>query len=337
MARNLAKPSKMATIPGVGYDNGNGFSKIFIPGRDPIVFQSTASPQEFMRDSVLGSIDRQPLIVDGEPWYAGIGADETDRPQAVHEGSALSMEHRALFLEALDRIDADIAALAMGVPTAQFADKDLIARIEAQYSGTHLVRGREITVGKVGVFDQPIGTARAYVEEQHGKIGDQLMLLVDFGFGTTNVVMAALSTEAGGITINVDRRTAQSFWIGVSQVCEVIQSAVRADAGHKIPVASISGYLRDGRMSIRRGRHDIDLSPFVAEAVAHQASLIESQIKTQFRGVLPDADLILATGGGARLFAKALEAMSDVPVEVMPDSQISNAKGYALLARDYVS
>lgn len=338
-ARTKTAQSAIKRVDYVGFDKGNGAVKLYIPCQNRAeIFQSVASPVDSVYASAMPTASAAPLIVDGRPWYAGIDPGDTTHPMPLHAGRDLTEEHMALFFEGLDRVGADeIGCIIMGVPVDQALDEVAVQRLIKRFQGKHIVRGREVNVKKVGAYAEPLGTAWAYVSGEPNIGNGSTVLLVDFGYGTTDIIVMKVDSGANGISIKIDESTAKNVWQGASQCCEAIEAAIKADIKVRVPANEVSKLLREkglGAMkaTINRVGHEIEMGKYIEPALKAQADDLKSFIMTKMRATIEDVDIILATGGFAQPMANIMEENSPRPIRVMKDPQTANARGFAMMA-----
>ena len=311
----------------VGLDIGNGHVKLVSNITSaPIVFQSLAAPVEHTASGLTGEPIGDHVMIEGQAWKTAFPAHQSTYSHATHKGAALSNAHYALFLEALSRFNSDIDIAAVGLTSDQIGDKQTRIALRERFSGLHVVRGREIFVDKVGVFEQPIGTARQYIHENRHAIGNQTFLIVDIGYGTTDINRVRVSIDEDGVPV-ASTDFSMSEWLAVSQACEQAAHSLN----ETVTPTMISLALRqDGK--VKKGQCAIEVRSHVEEATKLIGERLAASIKAKLRK-MDDIDLVILTGGGASLFLNSLDLAR--PTEVMPNSSLANAHGYVLLAKDH--
>jgi len=316
----------------VGLDIGNGWVKLVSNVGDPIVFQSLAAPVSAMGDGFMGTSARSPIVIDGEAWDAGFFPNETDHVTVMGKGAAFHQAHHALFLEAIHRLGVDqIDFLAVGLPSDQIGDQDNRKKLQAKFSGVHQARGKEIYVDQVGVYEQPRGTARAFLDDNAGRFGNQTFLVVDPGYGSTDVTRVRVAV---GHDKSVRVRSDMSFsvWQAVSKVCDIAAETIQATDHMMTPSEISQAMFGDGRVVL--AGEPFDVRPYVAGAANGVGNRLIAAIKSRlvsFDGV----DIILLTGGGAKIFEPQFAEAFGRRVKVMKDSATANARGFLLLAQGH--
>lgn len=317
----------------VGLDIGNGWTKLVSNVGKSIVFQSLAAPVAAMGEGFMGTSARSPLVVNGTAWDAGYLPNETSHATVMGKGAAFHDAHHALFLEALYQLNQDrIDYLAVGLPSDQIGDPENSKKLKAKYAGNHDgVRGKSVYVDKVGVYEQPRGTARAFLEDHAGRFGNQTFLVVDPGYGSTDITRVRVAV---GHDKSVRVRSDLSFscWDAVSKVCVSAAETIQATQHTMTPTEISQALMGDGQVML--AGETFDVRPYVdgaSNAVAQRliASIREKIVS--FDGI----DVIVLTGGGASVFRRHFEAAFDTKVDVMSDSGLANARGFLLLAEGH--
>lgn len=313
-----------------GIDIGNGFVNIVSSVSQPITFQSTAAPLATLGDSLQGDA-KQPVMVDSVPWVVGLPPRLIKHAQAIHKGGHFSDEHYALFLEAISRIGVDIDVLVVGMTVDQASDRANVAKLKEKLKGAHPVGGGEIFIDRVGVYPQPRGTARLFLEGLLENFADQTFLVIDIGEGTTDVNrLDAAIDDDGEIQVVADRESAMAEWIGVSKISEKVASALDG----KVSPADVSRALWKEQSVISAGGQEFDLAGMVEEAAKQTSAALATAIHSKVKS-LDAVDVVLLTGGGAHVLGHHIAGRLGVNnAKIMPDAAMANARGFYLLAQD---
>lgn len=317
-----------------GFDAGHGTCKaVYSDGRPTVLFPSTASPATEVSVDFQGHRDQAPLGIEGREWYAGFPANAVGADQPIFKGAALSDAHHALFLEFLDRTGEDIDALAVGVPADQIIDKELRDGLKERMARTHDVRGRKITVGRVGVYDQPRGSAWVYVESLKHKF-DHTALIIDTGQGTTDVTLVRISVgEDGRPHAGIDQKSTHSLWLACRDVFERTAAMVKERDGCSVRPSTInSAFRRKDRAIGCRGK-SLDITPYVEEAADVVTAELAERIRSHFR-TLDGIDVLVLTGGGVHVCgAGYMAAFPEKTIQRLDKPEIANPLGFLGLAK----
>lgn len=208
--------------------------------------------------------------------------------------------------------------LALGLPVhnmRKYADE-----LKQRYAGTHDFGHGPVVVEKVQVMPQPLGSlVFASGRRRDEFTRDSAHLIIDVGYFTTDWVYA------NGFTM--DEKRSGGIPGGASHIYECIAEAISADFGEVVTdYDRIDKALREKKRFFFYGEH-IDLAPYLEKAVP----LINATIKSiaKMVGRLSDVRSIILSGGGAALYAAALQAaFPRVRVEVLDAPCMTNAKGF---------
>ena len=299
-------------------DIGYGSVKAMLQGKPPIHFASGAAPADKMPTLMNGTRDK-PLKVGGADWYAGFEQDMTTHRRHSAGRFALSPDYHALFLETLHRLGkSSIDVLVLGLPSREF-ESDVKDALKKACAGDHDVRGRKVTVSKVLVADQPLGTAALYFDANQKRLERARLLTVDIGYGTTDQAVVVRGA--------VDRSLSMSLESAMGTVCAMAAREL-SNASRRVTAALIDEHLRAGeKVMIIRG-DDID----IAKAIAPHAEIVAGSIVQGVLGGLgtfSDLTEMVVTGGGALALGGHIKKLTNgLPVTVMRDAVTANLRGF---------
>lgn len=347
---NAANPLTVLAVD-VGYGNlkavwgGNGQDEAW----REIAFRSV-SPLINKEVSITGhgSADRVTIRV-GEANYAvGPHADRLVGGQlSLHPNYIERPEYEALiggawhyYLRDSGQAEAMIDLLVLGLPVSNFAQKshqlrDLGSRLRQVPLPEHLLpistmQSRMINVRprQVLVLPQPLGTLNlAAADPANDAILDEgcLTLVIDPGYSTFDWLVS------DGTAPRMD--ISGAFAGGVSRLLRAVSRKVSQDHGIDAPeLPRIESALQEGVLNT--GVRKIEMAPYAALMEQEAASVISSFLQRFVPGEL-GIQRIFLTGGGAKFYLRALqERLPEYHISVLPDSLMSNARGYYLAGRD---
>ncbi|MBT3313326.1 MAG: ParM/StbA family protein [Anaerolineae bacterium] len=250
-------------------------------------------------------------------------------------------EMRALFyatLAALLETNKDnTVSIIVGLPVELMLNKKeaqkVLRKLRSWMSGPHEFqtngKSYRVTVQDVNIFGQPTGGYFSWLLNDEGKAirpASDLRALVtvcDIGFNTLDVFSVQsgqiIGKHTGGNTAGI-RRAAEQLIRDIKEKYGVTLSRHQADE-----------YLRAKKPIFSCAQGDMDISPFVDQALSVASASIGDFLETllgngqQFR-------YMLFTGGGSALIKK--ELLQRYPLaQVLPDPVFANALGLARYAR----
>ncbi len=230
-----------------------------------------------------------------------------------------------------------VLRIVTGVPSSLAKNSKITDLIKEKLIGKHEIKAVtfedvmpiEFEVAEVIVVPQPLGTMYDYVyddeaEELSEKLLDQRAIVVDIGWGTTDIA----------ILENARVRSTFSFDIGTSDYI----SALQEDVNNNVPEANIFS-LSPHELDFKLIESDVvetpfgrfDLSKFVSEHKKEQSKRVYQEIMglgLEFNKFYK----IILTGGGALLYEEYLKEYFDDPrILIKENAVMSNCKGFWLL------
>lgn len=324
----------------MGLDIGYSSVKLSFakPGgqRHELILPVGAAPIERSGTDYLGGDSGIRVMVDGEPYLAGIPPHMVaDWSRSLDRAYTESRQYRALYHAALACTGASrIECVATGLPVSQYFNKALREQIARQLMGHHRIGpDRVVKVCDARVYPQPAGMYISYLSRTPGAteaMSERTALVIDPGFFSVDSVVirhnrpypqaAATSTEA------------------MSRVLEMADEAMTrtfddVTAMPGLYKASLEERLREGRTSIFCGGREVDALPYLERASEMACDRALPEIASSLRGLAFNIDVVLVAGGGAGLYAPAIRrAFRRQRVAVMENASMANADGFLVLA-----
>ena len=303
-----------------------------LPSLAPTVSATTVS-------TINGSLSKRSTIkVDIDGYSFEVGPDVHLAMGGVNSGRSLSDDfpttrnykallYGALYYAGIDNVD----ILTLGLPVhtmSQYADL-----LKGMFTEPVVINGRKITVGRVIVIPQPVGSLAKFGADHMEDMKDrQTRLVVDIGYVTTDWVVAS------GFDM-IDGRSGGRVG-GVSHILKQVseQIAAKYNPGTKFDrIERIDEALVSGR-SLKFFKHDISKKE-LEELLLSARPLIEEtvkEIKTRV-GEVDDLNSILLAGGGADFFEPIIRStfpMNDV--YVMDNPTFTNAVGFLIVGETMI-
>lgn len=271
------------------------------------------------------------VMVNDEEWVAGVSpGDIPGFTRTMDKDYPKSPEYLALFRAALSRVGAPVVdQLVIGLPVFQFKDDSQRLDLQKRLEGRHYIRpDLVVDVRSVRVIAQPAGAIGHHMSVQPAlppeeRIGpDDVVLIVDPGHFSIDWVVfrRGFDTNAAGSTSTAGESIVQAAAAALSQ-----------EYGVEVKVPRLERAILSGQSVVSASKVEI---PF-GKALEEQASqIVEANLKV-IRGSVrrvsesEGVDVVLLTGGSAKLFAPALAAkFPESRVIVTPDNVMANARGF---------
>lgn len=306
-------------------------------------YADEASPRQFIspaQAAPLGSLNGNAVLkegehyvtLDGEPWAAFLSAGRAGVMRELHADYPASKSYRALFNASISDACRDgrteIDHLITGLPVSQMRNSQLVERLTAQLTGVHQVAPqREITVQKVTVLPQPVGTLNYIYStyESPDDLDEGVILVLDPGFFSVDWVVF----RRGDIV----RDSSDSSMEAMSALLEAINLLIAQEFGGPGPGRDkIEIALQRGKPYIQLYGSKVDLQPFVDQAVMTVVPKALSNMKQQMRFLDGEAiDFVLIGGGGGTCYSAAAKEIFPLSkILAASEPVISNAFGYWL-------
>lgn len=303
----------------------NGGFPSLAPTATEVTLQNTDS--QFQKPNTVR------VEIDGINYEVGPGADlamsASNSGRSLSDEFPLTNNYKALLMGALyyagiSRVD----YLTLGLPVhtmSKYADE--LKKIKFD---DYLVNGQKISVGKIIVIPQPVGSLAMFAASNNQIINNgATRLILDPGYVTTDWVVAQgyqmVNSRSGG------------RMGGVSNVYKNIASLIAKQFGQeqfgkieRIDQAFVSG--KDFRYYGKIvDKEMLDKYLALSRTVIEE---IVSDIKARV-GDTEDIDAILIAGGGASFFAPVVKKLFPYnEVQVLEDPSFTNVNGFLLVAEN---
>ena len=314
----------------IGMDIGYSNLKIAYgdKGGNPVLVNrpAGAAPSDHIGQRIMGDDDAVRVLVDGREFAAAISHDRIENwARELHKDYTATDSYRALFysgllLSGLSEIDKVVT----GLPTSQYFDANLRARLVETMKGEHQVTPRrKIVVKDVKIVPQPLG---GFVDYLHGlgdpsQIEDASVLVVDPGFFSVDWVLL--------VNGEFKRASSGTSLDAASVILDEAAALISRDHGGSPGRGKLENAIRSGRNTVSVFGARIDIAPYLADASSRVGHIVGSQLQESLRKEDSDIDTIVLVGGGAPFYEAAIKAaFQQVPVSVAPDSVFANARGF---------
>ncbi|MDF3882669.1 MAG: PRTRC system protein D [Pseudomonadales bacterium] len=319
---------KVSTVAiDVGYGNtksafplGSDVATSMFPSLAPLAATSSLTPHS---GSILRARNVVNVVVDGARYEVGpevsISAPYGNTGRSLSEDFVTTPNYAALLGGSLHYSNAtEIDRLVLGLPvhnTQKYA-----GYLKDRFSGELDFGWGPIRVHNVLPLPQPIGTLVTFIQQCAKQYDpDNAYLVIDVGYFTTDWVVARGytmdDTRSGGVPGGASRI--------YQQVARLISQAEGAAVDS---IERIDKAIREAKPMLFY-RKDLDLRPFVEEAIAvAQQSVLEVQTRV---GRTEDIRAIILTGGGASLYAPTIQAaFPHNDIHVMDAPCFANVRGF---------
>ena len=332
----------------LGIDIGFGFTKA-TNGKDSLIFKSLlgdAADIQFWADFGEGApTDHIHVTIDENSYFIGDLAEQ--QSSVLHftldQERLLSDYVKVLTLTATGMLLPNGASsnvsvdLVSGLPIGYF--KENHKRFEDLLVGHHTViyhspdgrqTNKEITVNKVQMLPQPMGSILNLVMDDSGKIAKtdlakQKIGVVDIGFRTTDfAIMDRLRyLNRGSKTIDT----------GISKGFSVIANKLREKSSVNVELYRLYRAAETGSITMRG--HGFSFPKIRDQVYSQLATSIADEIDRQWANDW-DIESIFLSGGGSRELADFLKPLitgNVIPIDPGQDSRLNNVKGYLKYGR----
>lgn len=332
----------------LGIDIGFGFTKA-TNGKDTLIFKSLfgeAAELQFWADfGAEGSTDHIHVTIDGESYFVGDLAEQQssvlhytlDQEKLITEYvKILSLTVAGMFIPENESINAPINVVS-GLPIGSF--KENHERFNELLTGRHTVTyhshdGREstkkITINKVRMLPQPMGSLLNLMMDENGKILDkelagQKVGLVDIGFRTTDFAILD--------RMRYINRGSKTIDTGISKGFSVIANKLQEKCNVNVELYRLYQAAETG--SIKMRGHGFSFAKVRDQVYSQLASSIANEVSRLWADDW-DIDTIIISGGGSRELTEYLQPMivgNVVPVDLNKDPRLNNVLGYLKYGR----
>ena len=314
----------------IGMDIGYSNLKVVYgdKGGEPVLVNrpAGAAPSDHLGQRIMGDDDAVRVMVNGREFAAAISHDRIENwPRELHKDYTATESYRALFysgllLSGLSEVDKVVT----GLPTSQYFDTSLRARLSQTMKGEHQVTPRrKVLVKDVKIVPQPLG---GFVDYLHGladpsQVEDASVLVVDPGFFSVDWVLL--------VNGEFKRASSGSSLDAASVILEEASTLISKDHGGNPGRDKLENAIRSGRNTVSVFGARIDIAPYLADATSKVGHIVCSRLQESLRKEDSGIDTIVLVGGGAPFYEAAIKAaFHQVPVSQSPDSVFANARGF---------
>ena len=334
----------MRDIKLIGVDLGFGFTKGY-DGQRSVIVQSVLSDQGLTADSPgadrLGQDRGFHILADDGTFFAGCRADgDWCSPLRPRQPDRLFGDYgKRLILSVLSDYTTMESALhlVLGIPVSHW--QRLKEPFVERLVGYHKIRSlqpdgsrtpKNIHIREIHTVPHPMGTYLGMLMDANGRmrddtLKDQKIVLVDIGFGSTNVIVME--------HMRLSNRCSGTIDLGVGRAFEAIDRKLRQESGHVPRFDQLYQAVRTG--SIRIEGQTYNLERIREEAFGRLAEELAARIERMMT-VEWDLDRLVLTGGGVRELAEAIGPLLPGEVSVIEnpqDARLNNVQGQLHLAR----
>jgi plasmid segregation protein ParM len=323
----------------IGIDVGFGFTKAY-NGQNSVIFKSLigdAAEIQFM--SSMGDVAPTAnlhITLDNKTYFLGSHAERQSSLTEYTLDQEKMVEEfiKILALAATGRCSQTQGPIGIvtGLPVA-YLKRDT-KRLKQIIQGEHEIiyhhqdapdEHRKLSIDKVHVIPQPIGSIFNLIFDDNGKICDRDLAasklgVVDIGFKTTDfsIFDHLQYIERGSSTMDT----------GVSKCFSVIADKLRQESGINIELYKIFKFIESGVIKIRGKEYNvINLKNRV---YTHAASTIASDLNRLWKNDW-DIDSIIVSGGGSIPLSEFLIPSVEgnvIPITKNIDARFNNVQGY---------
>ena len=274
-----------------------------------------------------GNDDGVRVLVNGEPWVAGLPPSAVQRhSRELHDGyvgspSWTALAHAGMALAGVNVID----LLVVGLPVHHFEEKSYRDRLRALLKGSHQVSlKRNVEVLRVEVVPQPIGAVLDAMQwyPDPAQLEEETILTLDPGYFSTDWAMIQpglrYAKESSGSSLNA-----------MSRLIETARTKMADDFGMAPSQTQVEDAIRQGRKQLRVFSDTVDLAPYLEKAALSVAAQSLTELRTSIRHVDHAITYLLLSGGGAATYkAAAEEVFPKSEVLISKDPTLANARGF---------
>ena len=279
------------------------------------------------RDTFVVPVDNRLYEVGREIQHAITGKQETE---VLDEKFALSDQYAARLFGAINYMQPNLPAdvidiLVLGLPLNTYPK--LHQKLAERFTGSFTINdaGERITIRSCHVYPQPLGSYMSYVAANPTPGKTPLALSVDPGYHTVDWFVCRGMSANDSLSDAVQR--------GMGSVLRAIADSMIAahnfDATPAELIRRIDNSLTTGDPFQLFG-HAFDLQPHMAagnDVIQEAAQAIKNSV-----GSGSDIDVIILSGGGAALYATAVqEKFPQHRVVALENPALANVRGFHLI------
>ncbi len=328
----------------VGIDVGFGFTKAY-NGKNSAIFKSLiGDATDIQFRSLLGddsSTSHLHITLEDKSYFLGSYAEMQSniREFTLDQDKLIEDFVRILAIAAAGICTDSVAPINVvsGLPVG-YLKRDS-KRLKEMIRGSHEITyhnsdgndvTKKITIDKIHIIPQPIGSIFNLIFDDNGKIKDrglatQKLGVVDIGFKTTDfsIFDHLQYIERGSSTMDT----------GISKCFSVISNKLRQESNINIELFRMFKFIESGIIKIRGKEYNI--SNLKKRVYNHSASAIASDLNRLWENDW-DIDSIILSGGGSVELAEYLSPNIEgnvIPIPKNVDARFNNVQGYCKFGR----
>ncbi len=285
-----------------------------------------AAPSSLIGQRIMGDDDSLRVLVAGREFAAAISHDRIENwPRELHKDYSATESYLALFyagllLSGMTEVDKVVT----GLPTSQYLEADLLARLAIMMKGEHQITPcRKVMVSDVKIVPQPLGGFVDYLHnlDNPSQIEDASVLVVDPGFFSVDwVLLVNGEFKRGSSGTSLDAS---------SVILDEAATLIAKDHGGNPGRGRLENAVRLGKSTISIFGGRVEIAPYLAAASATVGHIACAQIQTSLRKEDSNIDAIILVGGGAPFYEDVIKAaFPQTPVSVADNSVFANARGF---------
>ncbi len=269
------------------------------------------------------------IMVNGEPWVAGVPVDFLENwERDLHPDYPSTNNYRALFHAALLKTGRDfIDKVVTGLPVSQYLDFERRESLVEQLQGTHQINAkRQVEIGAVEVLPQPVGAYMHLLSVSNAEmmetLDEGLVIVLDPGYFSVDwVAMQGRSLRKGSSGTSTK---------AMSRVLEEATRLIVEELGSgACTKEKLENAIRGDKQSILSFGERINIASFLEQAVKSVAPQAMSSLRQAMREEDRGADIVLLAGGGGNAFAEAAREVFPRSRVVVPENPVlANAQGF---------
>ena len=266
--------------------------------------------------------------VRGERWVAAVEPTRLEGWQRpLHEDYAASPAYEALAKAGLVLADyRRVDQLVTGLPVSQAREPRRREALRRLLVGRHATALGDVEVDHVRVVPQPIG---AFVDlvwsapdaEMLDRIETGTVLILDAGYYSIDwavIVAGELRRGASGTSLEA-----------MSVLIDRVAALLAEPHGGRPEPQRVEAALRAGRDHVLLLGQRLPLAPVLERAAPDACGLALEALRQALRREVSNVDLVLLTGGGARIYGEPARALfPGAVVHVAHDPVTANARGF---------
>jgi len=328
----------------VGIDVGFGFTKAY-NGKNSVIFKSLiGDATDIQFRSLLGddsSTSNLHITLDDKSYFLGSYAElqsnirefTLDQEKLIEEFvKILAITAAGICTDAVEPIH-----VVSGLPVG-YLRRDT-KKFKKMIKGTHEITyhnrdgkdvTKKITIDKIHIIPQPIGSIFNLIFDDKGKIKDRVLAkqklgVVDIGFKTSDfsIFDHLQYIERGSSTMDT----------GISKCFSVIANKLRQESNISIELYRMFKFIESGIIKIRGKEYNI--SNLKKRVYSHAATAIASDLNRLWENDW-DIDTIILSGGGSVELSEYLSPNIEgnvIPIGKDIDARFNNVQGYCKFGR----